>query len=280
MTEIRRHLEMAPIGVFDSGMGGLTVVRALRTALPNERFIYLGDTARVPYGTKSASTVIRYSSQIAAVLLQRGIKYLVAACNTASAHALGHLQAQMPVPVMGVVEPGANVASVASRRGKIGVIGTRGTINSGAYQVALKRSNPLLEVVGQACPLLVPLAEEGWIDHPVTSQIVAHYLTEIRGKCSDLDTIVLGCTHYPVLREVIASQADIIFAHPVTLVDSAQTVAEAVKKDLETRGLSFVGQSEEQGAEDLFIFSDTTRFDTVGKIFLGMDIQQAELIDI
>jgi len=181
-------LVRAALGVFDSGVGGLTVARSLREALPFEDIIYLGDTARVPYGTKSQSTVIRYSRQTAGFLLGKGIKYLVVACNTASAQALDALRQEMPVPVMGVVEPGARLATEITQSGKVGVLGTWGTIRSEAYQRIIHDHNPALEVFGKACPLFVPLVEEGWIDHPVTSQIINHYLTELRTASGDLDT--------------------------------------------------------------------------------------------
>ncbi|MEP7071350.1 MAG: glutamate racemase [Verrucomicrobiota bacterium] len=213
---------MSPIGVFDSGIGGLTVVKALRDLLPREDILYIGDTARVPYGSKSPSTVQRYSFEISAMLLRENAKAIVVACNTASALALPKLQAALPVPVIGVIEPGAAAAAVTTRNGHIGVIGTRATIKSGAYETALSRRNPDLQVVSRACPLLVPLIEEGWLQDDVTDRAIARYLTPLRE--SEIDTLVLGCTHYPLLREAFAR----FLGAGVTLVDSAQNCAHAM----------------------------------------------------
>lgn len=270
---------MAPIGVFDSGMGGLTVVSALRAVLADEQLIYLGDTARVPYGTKSAATVIRYATQIANLLVQRGIKYLIVACNTASAHALDYLKNNLDIPVMGVVRPGARYAATVSHCKKIGVIGTLGTITSGAYLRALHEIDPLLTIFSVACPLLVPLAEEGWGEHPVTAQVVQHYLLELRAQSKDLDTIVLGCTHYPLLANVIASEAAKVFGHKVNLVDSAKSVAQEVAADLEKLGLKRPPTGLDK-KEDCFIFTDVSRFETIARRFLGKDIPKAEQVDI
>lgn len=268
----------AAIGVFDSGIGGLTVVRALRQALPQEPIVYLGDTARVPYGTKSAATVIRYSLQIMDFLLKRRIKYLLIACNTATAYAIEALRAEAPVPVMGVVDPGARVAAAATTSGAIGVIGTLGTISSGAYHRALHASNPALSVFGQPCPLLVPLAEEGWIDHPVTSQVSRHYLRELRLQSGDLDTIVLGCTHYPLLREVLAREAAAVFGHPVQLVDSAAAVSEAVATDMRQQGL--LRRQPDTPPEERYYLTDVSRFAEIGARFLGREILHPRLADI
>ena len=264
------------VGVFDSGVGGLTVARSLCRALPQEHIIYLGDTARVPYGTKSASTVIRYSLQISRFLLDRGVKYLVVACNTASAHALDALKREAQVPVMGVVEPGARAAVAATRSGQVGVIGTMGTVESGAYHRALHQLSPELAVFGQACPLLVPLAEEGWVEHDVTHQVARHYLTELRLSCGDLDTIVLGCTHYPLLKEVLAQVAADVFGHPVLLVDSADAVSASVAADLQRRGLARQGSP---GAIQFF-FTDVSRFGDLAARFMGRDISEPQHADI
>ena len=269
------------IGVFDSGLGGLTVVRALREALPGEHLVYLGDTARVPYGTKSGDTVVRYSLQIASFLLDQGIKYLLVACNTASAHALDALHRQVPVPVMGVVEPGAQVAVETTRSGQVGVIGTQGTIESGAYHNAIHSRSGAISVFGQACGLLVPLAEEGWLDHPVTEQVASHYLTELRTSSGDLDTIVLGCTHYPLLKPLLARQAERIFGHPVELVDSAEAVSRAVADDLARRGLlrTATAPDADRGTIRLF-FTDVCRFGEVARRFMGEDVPQPEQADL
>jgi glutamate racemase len=212
-----------PIGVFDSGIGGLTVVSALRALLPNESIFYLGDTARVPYGGKSAATVQRYSLEIAAILLAENAKTVVVACNTASALALPDLEKTLPVTVTGVILPGARAAIAKTRTGHIGVIGTRATINSGAYDRALRALNPDVRVTARACPLLVPLIEEGWLESPITDEIIMQYLGPL--LTDGIDTLVLGCTHYPLLRNAIAR----LVGEQIALVDSAQNCATAVR---------------------------------------------------
>lgn len=219
------------IGVFDSGIGGLTVVSALRGLLPNEQIYYLGDTARVPYGGKSAATVERYSLEITAMLLEEKCKAVVVACNTASALALPKLEATTPVPVTGVIRPGAAAAVAATRNGHIGVIGTRATIKSGAYERAIRALNPDLRLSVRACPLFVPLIEEGWLDGEITDRVVRQYLSPMIDD--GVDTLVLGCTHYPLLRAAIGR----FLGDSVTLVDSAQNCATAVARLLETEGL-------------------------------------------
>jgi glutamate racemase len=221
----------APIGVFDSGIGGLTVVHELMRRLPHESLVYLGDTARVPYGPKSPETVRRYSDEIAHWLLAQDVKAIVVACNTATAHALTHLQSWSPVPVLGVVAPGARAAVAATKNGHVGVIGTAGTIRSGAYERALSALRPNLQVSVQACPLLVPLAEEGWTDHPATRLVVAEYLRPLIG--AGIDTLVLGCTHYPLLKGVLhEALAD------ARLIDSAEETASDVAALIGARGLA------------------------------------------
>ncbi|CAN5501619.1 glutamate racemase [soil metagenome] len=219
------------IGVFDSGIGGLTVVSALRALLPNESIYYLGDTARVPYGGKSGATVERYSLEITAMLVEENCKTVVVACNTASALALPRLESTTPVPVTGVIRPGAEAAVAATRNGHIGVIGTRATIKSGAYERALRRLNPALRISTRACPLFVPLIEEGWMEGEITDRIVKQYLSPMID--AGVDTLVLGCTHYPLLRSAIGR----FLGDSVRLVDSAQNCAIAVARLLETEGL-------------------------------------------
>lgn len=271
-----QRIHPAPIGVFDSGVGGLTVARALGSRLPHEQLIYLGDTARVPYGTKSPDTVVRYALQIAELLLQRRVKYIVVACNTASAHALTVLQERLPVPVMGVIEPGAALAASGTRRGPVGVIGTLGTVASGAYQRAMQRVRPDLTVVSQACPLLVPLAEEGWIEHPIAIQVIRHYLLELHSKAAQLEALVLGCTHYPLFREPLAREAEAIFGRSILLIDSADAVADAVAADLRERGLL----EHRRQAEDSFLFSDVSRFAVLAERFLGRPMAKVEHADL
>ncbi|MBA2433920.1 MAG: glutamate racemase [Verrucomicrobiota bacterium] len=224
-------LREKPIGVFDSGIGGLTVVRALRELLPNESIFYLGDTARVPYGGKSAPTVERYSLEITAMLLAEDCKTVVVACNTASALALPQLEATTPVPITGVIRPGAQAAVGATRNGHIGVIGTRATIKSGAYERALLALDPAVRISARACPLFVPLIEEGWLQGEITDQIVRQYLAPL--VADGVDTLVLGCTHYPLLREAIGQ----FLGDTVRLVDSAQNCATAVAHLLEKKDL-------------------------------------------
>ena len=223
---------MRPIGVFDSGLGGLTVVKALRDLLPHEEIFYIGDTARLPYGSKSATTVERYSFEIADMLLAENAKMIVVACNTASAIALPHLQAKLSVPVIGVIQPGAAAAASATKNGHVGVIGTRATIKSCAYETALRAVDKNLQIIARACPLLVPLIEEGWLRDDVTDRAIARYLAPLVD--SGIDTLVLGCTHYPLLRDAFSR----FLGSDVTLVDSAQNCARAVAQLLEEKQIA------------------------------------------
>ena len=219
-----RRGDSRPIGVFDSGIGGLTVVSALRHVLPNESIYYLGDTARVPYGGKSPTTVQRYSREMASLLLEGEAKTIIVACNTASALALAVLKDELPVTVTGVIEPGAQAAAAATRNGHIGVIGTRATIKSGAYERAIRELNPNARVTARACPLLVPLIEEGWLQSDVTDKVLMQYLRPLLDE--QIDTLVLGCTHYPLLRPAMHR----LLGDEVTLVDSAENCATAVRE--------------------------------------------------
>jgi glutamate racemase len=221
----------APIGVFDSGIGGLTVARELMRQLPAESIVYFGDTARVPYGPKSPDTVRRYSREIAAYLRERGVKALVIACNTATAHALATLQAEESMPVIGVVQPGARAAVAASRGGRIGVIGTVGTIRSGAYERAIRELRPDAVITARPCPLFVPLVEEGWLEHDATRLIASEYLATF--AADGVDTLVLGCTHYPLLKPLIAE----VLGPGVALIDSAEQTAAEARRTLDARGL-------------------------------------------
>lgn len=267
-----RHGRHAAIGVFDSGVGGLTVLKALMERLPNESTVYLGDTARVPYGTKSGEVVTKYSLANARALFEYDIKVLVVACNTASAVALPALEAQLPIPVIGVIIPGAQAAAKVTQTGKVAVIGTPGTIASGAYQKALKTVNPALEVHGQACPLFVPLAEEGWTEGVVPRLVAEKYLG---GQLLDeVDTLVLGCTHYPLLAPIIQE----IVGPKVKLVDSAQATAERVAQVLREKELTRI---ERAPVERHFLVTDTpTRFIEVGARFLGRPLSGARQIDL
>ncbi|MBS0387673.1 MAG: glutamate racemase [Proteobacteria bacterium] len=268
-----------PIGVFDSGVGGLTVLRALCAVLPEESFIYLGDTARLPYGTKSEHTVARYALQAADELIERGIKCLVVACNTASAAALPALQQRhADLPVIGVIEPGARAACAASKSGRIAVLATESTVRGGAYSQAIARIRPEAEVTAIACALFVALAEEGWTEGPVAMAAAERYLEPLRSARSHApDTIVLGCTHFPVLKSVIAAAA----GPGVRLVDSAATTAQEARALLAARGLQRVAGG---AAPQLrFLATDAVdRFATVGGRFLGAPIaaDEVELIDL
>lgn len=258
-----------PIGVFDSGIGGLTVVGALRRLLPDESIIYLGDTARVPYGGKSATTVQRYAREITAMLVREGAKAVIVACNTASAVALQSLQEAFEVPVSGVIFPGAQAAIAATRTGRIGVIGTRATIKSGAYEKALHSMNPEIRVISKPCPLLVPLIEEGWLECPVTDSVIQHYLEPLLAE--GVDTLVLGCTHYPLLRNAIARVA----GDGVTLVDSAHNCALEVQRILAREDLdSPPGKS---GTLTVELTDQPDSFLRVAGDALQLDVSQVQL---
>jgi glutamate racemase len=263
--------------VFDSGVGGLTVLRALTEALPGQDFIYLGDTARLPYGTKSAETVARYSLQCTAVLLERGIGSLVVACNTASASALDALRERHAgLPIIGVIEPGAEAAVAASRSQHIAVIGTEGTIRGGAYQTAIRRRNPDARVTAGACSMFVALAEEGWTEGPVAEAIAHRYLEPIFRAADSPDCLVLGCTHFPVLIEAIRSAVP----SGVSIVDSAATTAQALSRELESRGGT--STMAEKGRLAWLATDDAQRFARVGSRFFGEALQAdaVEIVDL
>lgn len=260
-----------PIGIFDSGVGGLTVMAAVRHALPQEAIVYLGDTARVPYGTRSADVVQRYALNCARFLANQGAKLLIVACNTATAHALPHLQASLPMPVLGVIQPGAAMAAAATRNQHIGVIGTEGTVASGAYQRALQRVAPHAKVEAVPCPLFVPLAEEGLTDHPATELLARDYLVPLVQH--GIDTLVLGCTHYPILRPLLQRVA----GPTVTIIDSATAVASAVSTELQTRAWA---SAVRPCPDRIFATDVTTRLQRVGSAFLGETMQEVELVDI
>src|SRR5204863_5534266 len=262
----------APLGVFDSGIGGLTVARAVFERLPHESVVYFGDTARVPYGPKSPDTVRRYSGEILAYLLARGVKALVVACNTISAQALDFLRERSPVPLVGVIEPGARAAVQGTRSGRIGVIGTAGTIASGAYERAIKRLRPDAAVCVQACPLFVPLVEEGWFDHAATELIAREYLAPLAR--ATVDVLVLGCTHYPLMKPLLAR----VLGPTVTLVDSAEETAKVVAEDLTRQGL---GAGPSNRPTHRFVVSDDEpHFRKVGARFLGEKLQHVEVVPL
>lgn len=265
-------MNAAPLGVFDSGIGGLTVAHALFERLPHESVIYFGDTARVPYGPKSPETVRRYSAEILAQLLHRGVKAVVVACNTSTAHALESLRAQSPVPVLGVIEPGARAAVAATRGGAIGVIGTAGTIASGAYERAIKALRPSARVVSQACPLFVPLVEEGWFDHPATELVAREYLRPL--EAAGVDVLVLGCTHYPLLKPLLGR----VLGASVRLIDSAEETATTVQRELTARGL--LADGSHRPTHTFVVSDDEPHFRKVGARFLGERLGRVEVVPL
>ncbi len=256
------HVSDLPIGVFDSGIGGLTVVRQMRRALPNEDLVYLGDTARVPYGTKSPATVVRFACEDTQFLADQQVKAVVVACNTASAWALSTLERRFDLPLFGVILPGVRAALAASRNRRIGVIATPATIRSQAYTRAFLARDDSLELVVRDCPLLVPLVEEGWTSGPVTEAVLREYLAPLLQR--RIDTLVLGCTHYPLLRATIAAVA----GPEVTLVDSAERCAEYVAEGLRQLGRLCVGRTR-PGRVLPFVTDDTRWFDEQAAQFLG-----------
>jgi glutamate racemase len=259
-----------PIGVFDSGVGGLTVLRALADTLAGEEFIYLGDTARLPYGTKSNEVIIRYSRENTEFLLAKGIKLLVVACNTSSSVALEAIAGATMVPVIGVIEPGARAAVKASRSGKIGVIGTEATIASGAYTRTIQRLRPDAEIYTCACPLLVPLVEEGWTEGDIAERTVAHYLESL--KRSGIDTLLLGCTHYPLLTDLFRR----VLGPGVRVVDSATATSAAARERLRALKLLRRGTS---GRTSFFVTETPDRFVRVGRRFFGPEVESAVRIE-
>ena len=263
------------IGVFDSGVGGLTVVRALRASLPGEDITYLGDTARVPYGSKSPRTVERYSLACQQFLLDRDVKLVLIACNTASANALPALVAASPVPVIGAVEPGAKTALAVTENRHIGVIGTLATIRSNAYASAIAALDPGAKLSALACPMLVPLAEEGWTHDEIARLAARKYLVQLFAQDPAIDTLVLGCTHYPLLRDVIAEVALELAGHRVHVVDSASAMADAARDALGS------GPNRRTTAGRLDCFAtDTSRLDELATRFLGESLTGFELVDL
>jgi glutamate racemase len=259
-----------PIGVFDSGIGGLTVLKEIVREMPSEGTIYLGDTARVPYGIRSPETVIRYSLENTKFLFSKDIKFLVVACNTASSVSLDKIKSVVPIPVIGVIEPGVKAAVKATRNKKIGIIGTEATVRSNSYTRLIKAIDRDVEVSGLPCPLFVPLVEEGWTDGEVAVMIAEKYLKEIKNR--DIDTLVLGCTHYPLLKKVISS----VMGKGVSLIDSAVEVAKEVKTILETSGLS--RKQESEPPREFYVTDSPVRFIKVGERFLENRIEHIELI--
>jgi len=260
------------IGIFDSGVGGLTVLKEIVAKLPEENIIYLGDTARVPYGIRSPETVTRYSFENTAFLLAQEIKMLVVACNTASAISLEAVKKEFPLPVIGVLEPGARAAAASTKTRNVGVIGTEATIGSGAYEKAIMQIAPDIKVHSLSCPLFVPLAEEGWTDNDVVKLVAEKYLAPLRG--GGIDTLVLGCTHYPLLKAVISKAV----GPDIILIDSATETAKEVVDVLEK--LRWRGNGRGEGIRKFYVTDSPSRFEKIGKWFLGDDSLRAEQVKV
>jgi glutamate racemase len=258
-----------PIGVFDSGLGGLTAVRELFHTLPAESVIYFGDTARLPYGTKSRDTVTRFSFEIASFLVRQNIKCLVVACNTASSYALDSLARRLDVPVVGVIEPAARAATAASPHGRIGVLGTLATVGSEAYPRAIAEIVPGAAVISRACPLFVPLIEEGWIDHPVMRTVAEEYLLEVRA--GHLESLILGCTHYPLIAPLVAE----LMGPGVTLIDSGAEAARATATLLRERGQLSSGPPRHH----FYLSDERLNFGRIAQSFLGRALPPTTLVD-
>ena len=261
-----------PIGVFDSGLGGLTVAKAIKEKLPNENIVYLGDTARVPYGNKSTLLVTGYATQITNFLLGENAKLIVVACNTASALALPALQSEFLVPILGVIIPGSQAAVHATRNKHVGVIGTTATINSNAYTQALRGIESSIQITAQACPLFVPLVEEGWLNGPVPSEITASYLKSI--NVANVDTLILGCTHYPLLKPMIQDNVN----DNTVLIDSAETVAEEAATILLEKKMS--ADNSNKGLLKCFVTDSPTKFESIAERFLGYSLNNVQTVPI
>ncbi len=256
------------IGVFDSGLGGLTVVKELIERLPHEHIVYYGDTARVPYGTKSKESIVEFSHENTEILLNRKVKMIVVACNSSSSYAINSLKKKYELPILGVIEPGASAAAEQTRNNRIGVIATSATVKSGQYARHIQRRNQRAEVISKACPLFVPLVEEGWFDDPATRQIARRYLGEL--KQADVDTVILGCTHYPLLRDVIQRT----MGRDVLLVDSAREVAQRVQRILHDKKLT---RARGQGRHKFYVSDKPQEFGRIAQNFLGQSIKAVRI---
>lgn len=261
----------APIGVFDSGVGGLTVAREIMRQMPKEQIIYFGDTARVPYGSKSKETVISFSRQIAKFLLTKDVKAIIIACNTASSFALETIRRELSIPVIGVIKPGAIAAAEATKNGRIGIIGTQGTVNSGIYTRTITELNPELQVFEKACPLFTPLVEEGWLYDSVTIEIAERYLNELQDY--DVDSLVLGCTHYPLLRHTIQK----VVGPDVTLVNPAFETAKHTRQVLMEKGIEC---SKQMPNHKFFVSDGAEKFKAFANTILPCNVEEAKGIDI
>ena len=264
----------APVGVFDSGVGGLTVAREIMRNLPSEKIVYFGDTARVPYGSKSKDTVTRYSRQIIRFLMEQKVKAIVIACNTASAFALDTVKEEFDIPVIGVIRSGAEVAAHETKNKRVGVIGTEGTIGSRIHESVLKNLDPEIQVVGKPCPLLVPLVEEGWLHDPVTVEVVSRYLDELKQK--DIDTLILGCTHYPLLRSTIGK----VMGEKVRLVNPAYETALELRRLLEEKDLLGYEKEQEDFPYRFYVSDLAEKFKNFANSILPYDVEMTKKIDI
>ena len=274
-TEKKNSLCEAPIGVFDSGVGGLTVAREIMRNLPNERIVYFGDTARVPYGSKSKDTIIRYARQIIRFLQTQNVKAIVIACNTASALALDTVEKEFDLPIIGVVKPGAKVAAETTVNRRIGVIGTESTVNSRMYQQMIREHDPGITVYGKACPLLCPLVEEGWLKDPVTEEVTRRYLDDL--MVHDIDTLILGCTHYPLLRSLVGK----IVGGRVTLVNPAYETAKELERLLKREHLENPkGRGDEKEPYRFYVSDLADKFKNFANSILPYDIETTLKINI
>jgi glutamate racemase len=272
VINIETEMMERPVGIFDSGVGGLTVVSEIFSILPQEDIIYFGDTAHLPYGSKSKQAVTRFSLDIANFLKAKKVKIIVVACNTASSFALSSLREKIGLPVIGVIEPGAQAAINTTRNFNIGVIGTEGTINSRAFEGALRKIDRNVKVFSQACPLFVPLVEEGWLDEPETWQIAEKYLSPLKDK--GIDTLILGCTHYPLLKELLSK----IMGQGVSLIDTPEATAKAVQRMLGEKNLLRKGNH--KPVYKFFVSDDPEKFLELGRRFLGKSIDKAERVNL
>ena len=270
-----QNIKEAPIGVFDSGVGGLTVAREIMRQIPQERIVYFGDTARVPYGSKSTDTLIRYTRQIIRFLKTRGVKAIVVACNTASAVALEAVRDELDIPIIGVVRPGARVAVGATKNKKIGIIGTETTVNSQMYTKLIQGMDAQMQVIGKACPLFVPLVEEGWIKDPVTEEVAKRYLADLQK--SEIDTLILGCTHYPLLRHMVGE----IMGESVTLVNPAYETALELRALLEREGIANDGVNQNfENPYEFFVSDLADKFKVFANSILPCDVTSIKKINI
>ena len=264
----------APVGVFDSGVGGLTVAREIMRNLPSEKIVYFGDTARVPYGSKSKETVIRYSRQIIRFLQEQQVKAIVVACNTASAFALDTVKDELDIPILGVIESGAKVAAAETKNKRVGVIGTEGTVGSGIHEAYLKRLDKEIQVIGKACPLFVPLVEEGWLHDPVTTEVASRYLRELQEE--EIDTLILGCTHYPLLRSTIRQ----VMGEGVRLVNPAYETALELGRLLKEKELLSTETEHEEFPYRFYVSDLADKFKDFANSILPYDVEMTKKIDI